>query len=363
MPVMPPSPILYHRRDSGTHSQDAARPDTPQDRVLPAATTDDGTSNSRRSSIAGRARSHTQVEQTAQAGPPSREGPSPRTSLKSSTGSSSSKSKGDNASPKPSRTSSLIASLRNGLAGHRSASASSLRSSHASAPPQLEDDGSSVLREGQYDGENEGDMTARGVVGIATSDEDDGGSEMHAHAEDTAHTPIAEKAPNDGRPRQISHPASIPPPSPSVASTDLSALQHQSTALLDAELRARRIGPIGAGGGAASDAPTSRQQQRHALLEQREDDTSGYGIPKVVFVDGRLVDITGLDILEQVEMMRVADRQKREARERARQAHQQQQQDNIAQNRADGPSSPGASERDKMDVLAEMKYTELSDIA
>ena len=365
MPDMPPSPVVHRHWHSEAQSQQVSCPDMLQEHMLPAAATVTESSNSRRSSTASRPRSHMQVEQAAHAGSPSRHGSSPRTSLRSSTGSSKSRSKGNSTSPKPSRTSSLVASLRNGLTGHRSTSSSSLRSSHASAPPQLEDDRTSVLGEGKTNEENEGDLTARGVVGVASSDEDDGESEMQSQAEERAHTPTAEKALTDGRPRQISDPTSILSPSPSIASTDLSALQQESTALLDAELRARRIAPIGSSGGGApaSGAPTSRQQQRHALLEQHEDDTSGYGIPKVVFVDGRLVDITGLDILEQVEMMRVADRQKREARERARQAQQQQQQQQQGDNGASGPSSPGASERDKMDVLAEMKYTELSDIA
>jgi hypothetical protein len=75
----------------------------------------------------------------------------------------------------------------------------------------------------------------------------------------------------------------------------------------------------------------------------RNTDNSAFGIPSTVIIDGKAVDISEMDILEQVEMLRQAAAQKQAAKLQAR--HQA------------GPTSP------LLEELDQVKYTELSDIA
>ena len=58
------------------------------------------------------------------------------------------------------------------------------------------------------------------------------------------------------------------------------------------------------------DALRKDQQQRRSLTR----DDSAYGIPSMVVIDGVAVDISGMDILVQVEMLRRAAAQKQQAR-------------------------------------------------
>lgn len=62
---------------------------------------------------------------------------------------------------------------------------------------------------------------------------------------------------------------------------------------------------------AASASPSARPAAASAV---QRDDNSAYGIPARVHVDGNWVDITDLDILEQVEMIRKAQMQSRRAK-------------------------------------------------